>query len=82
MENLLKQQKTVTCYHSKKLHRTTIYISFLQNEPLKAPHKLQPKFTENKARENTKIWKDLTIKKFKAEIRLIQTCAESMNNKC
>ena len=35
--------------------------------------KLQQKFIPNEAPENTKIRKDLTVEKFKSEIKLLQT---------
>lgn len=38
--------------------------------------KLQQKFIPNEAPENTKIRKDLTVEKFKSEIKLLQTRAE------
>ena len=42
--------------------------------------KLQPKFIPNEATKDTKIQKDLTVEKFKSEIKLLQTRTENINS--
>ena len=75
-KNSLNTTKQSFWYHDKSSRLVSIYNDLLQHEPPKIPWKRQSKFIPNKAPEDTKIRKDLTVEKFLSEIKLLQTQTE------